>query len=304
MPDVTQQLAAYFDATVERVTAEDVLAGSAVHVQNGRSEPARVGRLRPAWVVAGGFVATMVVIGGVVGVALLFEGGAAEVGSGRAPVGDATDGLSGSWGLLIAVGLVLAAAIVGLVLRSRREIVKEQTMQTLERPEVEVSPPSQSPAVLIVLSALLAIAVATAGWLFVENRSLQSDLDDALSWPSVSELTAEEQRIYDVLGPEGSFVTAWRAGDVDAMLELNAANAEWWEGLYEEDARKVSMADGSLRSSLESWIGFGWHHDAELVSLTIIGRGAFAVIDSPTLGLWPNWITFDDEGLIESNNFG
>ena len=55
MRDVTEQMTAYFDATIERLTAEDVLAGADVRAQNGRLAPVGVPRLRPAWVVAAGF---------------------------------------------------------------------------------------------------------------------------------------------------------------------------------------------------------------------------------------------------------
>ena len=47
MRDVTEQMTAYFDATVERVTAEDVLAGADVRSQNGRFAAAPAPRLRP-----------------------------------------------------------------------------------------------------------------------------------------------------------------------------------------------------------------------------------------------------------------
>ena len=59
-----------------------------------------------------------------------------------------------AWVVLIGAAVVLLLAVVGLVWRNR--IVKEQTMQTLERPEVEVSPRPRSPAILILLVAVLA----------------------------------------------------------------------------------------------------------------------------------------------------
>ena len=163
MRDLTEQLTAYFDATVERVTAKDVVAGSDVRSQNGRLAPAQVPRLRPTWVVAAGFVATVALVGGAVGVATLLEGNSAGVGTAPSPVGDAADGLSGPWALLTAAGAILVLAMVGLTWR-RRKNVKEQRMQTLERPEVEVSPRPRSPAMLILLIALLVLAAGALGW--------------------------------------------------------------------------------------------------------------------------------------------
>lgn len=204
MRDVTEQLAAYFDATVERVTAEDVLAGSHVRSQNGRLERARAPRLRPAWVVAAGFVATIVVVGSAVGIATLLEGDSAGVGIESPPIGDNADGLSGPWALLIAVGVIAVLAVAGLAWR-QREIVKEQTMQTLERPEVEVSPRPRSPAILILLIALLVLAAGALGW-----------------WIGSSGDTTDVPEIVELMNQ------AWVDGDADAVAALYTE-----DGVYE-----------------------------------------------------------------------
>jgi ketosteroid isomerase-like protein len=203
MRDVTEQLAAYFDATVERVTADDVLAGSDVRSQNGRPAPARVPRLRPAWVVAAGFVATIVLVGGAVGIVRLMEGDSAGVGTSPSPVGDTGDGLSGPWALLIAAGVILVLAVVGLVWRNRIETVKEQTMQTIEKPEVEVSPRPRSPAILILLAALLVVAAGALGWW------IGSSGDDVGDVPEIVEAVNQ----------------AWVDGDADAVAALYTEDA-------------------------------------------------------------------------------
>lgn len=216
MRDVTEQLAAYFDATVERVTADDVLAGADVRSQNGRVAPTRVPRLRPAWVVAAGFVATVVLIGGAIGITRLLERGSGEVGA-PPPVGDAGDGLSGPWALLIAAGVILVLAVVGLAWRSRREIVKEQDMQTIERPEVEVSPRPRSPAILIALVALLVVAAGAIGWWIGSS----GDSGAAGDVPEIVELWNQ----------------AWVDGDAGALVALYAEDA-----VYEQI--DVSMRGG------------------------------------------------------------
>lgn len=206
MPDVTEQLAAYFDATVERVTAEDVLAGSVARVQNGGLPPTRARRLRPASVLAAGFVATIVVVGGAVGITRLLEGDSAGLGT-APPVGDSGEGLSGPWGLLIAVAVIVALAVVGLFWRGRNKIVKEQTMQTLEKPEVEVSPRPRSPAILVVLAVLLVGAAGVLGWW------IGSSDDDVGDVPEIVNLVNE----------------AWVDDDPEALIELYTENAVFEE---------------------------------------------------------------------------
>jgi ketosteroid isomerase-like protein len=208
MRDVTEQLTAYFDATVERVTAEDVLAGSRVRGQNGRLEPTRTPRLRPAWVLAAGFVATVVLVGGAVGVARVLESDSAGVGTAPSPASDTADGLSGPWTLLIAAGAILMLAVVGLVWRNRIEIVKEQTMQTLERPEVEVSPRPRSPANLILLVAVLVLAAGALGWWIGSSGG-----DDVGDVPQIVEQLNQ----------------AWVDGDADGVAALYTE-----EGIYED----------------------------------------------------------------------
>lgn len=164
MHDVTEQMAAYFDATVERVTAEDVLAGRSIHVQNGRHDPVHRRRLQPAWVLAAGFAVTIVLVGGaVVAVRWLSTGSTTEFGTDRAPVGDAGAGVSVPW-VLIAVGALLVASVVALVIRPRSKIAEEKTMQTLDRPEVETSPRPRSPAIFVIAAGLLIAAAGLLGW--------------------------------------------------------------------------------------------------------------------------------------------
>ncbi|RLE13578.1 MAG: hypothetical protein DRJ28_07115, partial [Actinobacteria bacterium] len=62
MRDLTDQLADYFDATVERITAEDVLAGRQVRPPAQHlHQPIRKRMLRPAWALSVAFVTTIVV---------------------------------------------------------------------------------------------------------------------------------------------------------------------------------------------------------------------------------------------------
>jgi ketosteroid isomerase-like protein len=84
------------------------------------------------------------------------------------------------WVVLIGAVVVLLLAVVGLVWSNR--IVKEQIMQTLERPEVEVSPRPRSPAFLILAAALLVLAAGALGWW------IGSSSDDVGNIPEIVEL--------------------------------------------------------------------------------------------------------------------
>jgi len=239
MPDVTEQLTAYFDATVERVTAEDVLAGADVRAQNGRLEPPRVPRFRPAWVVAAGFAATIVLVGGAVGIARLLEGDSAGVETAPQPVGDSGQGLSGPWGLLIAAGVILVLAVVGLALRSRREIVKEQAMQTLERPETEVSPRPRSPAILILLAALLALVAGAFGWWIGSSGDNVGDI------PEIVE----------------SLNQAWVDGDADAVAALHTEDGIWDDIDVSKGVGRLTRLSG--RSQIRQHASHGMGADFE-----------------------------------------
>ncbi|MDJ0497455.1 MAG: nuclear transport factor 2 family protein [Acidimicrobiia bacterium] len=208
MRDVTEQMTAYFDATVERVTAEDILAGAEVRSQDGQLAPTRVPRLRPAWVVVAGFAATIVLVGGVVGLVQMLGGDSTiEVGTGVSPSGDGSDGLSGVSGLLITAGVLLVLAAAGLVLRNRK-LVKERDMQTLEKPETEVSPRPRSPAILILIVALLVLAAGALGWWIGSSG-------DGGSADTPEVVSLFNQALVD--------------GDGDAMAALHTDNGIWEE---------------------------------------------------------------------------
>jgi hypothetical protein len=174
MRDVTGQLADYFDATVERITPEDVFAGSEGRYPIPRLDLTPRNRLRPAWVVAVAFMTTIVVFGGSLGVMMMFRARLIPAGSGFAPIA-ASPGKGGDtgWLWLVVVGLVIAllAAMAGLIVKGRRTgrgTNGGSTMtMTTDKPQVDESVQKlhTTNRVLIVAVVVLALlAIGLGGW--------------------------------------------------------------------------------------------------------------------------------------------
>jgi hypothetical protein len=119
MRDVNGQLADYFDATVERITAEDVLAGARVRaVVPQRTAPPRR-TPHPAWALATAFVTTLVVVSGSLGIGLLLRSRATPVGAGGTALGGSGGDAALGWTFGIATAVALAVLAIALVSRGR-----------------------------------------------------------------------------------------------------------------------------------------------------------------------------------------
>jgi len=174
MRDVSGQLADYFDATVERITPEDVLAGSEVRTPSPRLDPTPKHQLRPAWAVAVAFMTTLVVIGGSLGVMTLLRARLIPAGSGFAPIAASPGtGSDTGWLWVVVVGLVIAlmAGMAGMILKGRRtgrEANGGSTMtMTTDKPQVDESVQKlhTTNRVLIVAVVVLALlAIGLGGW--------------------------------------------------------------------------------------------------------------------------------------------
>jgi len=143
MRDLTDQLADYFDATVERITAEDVLAGRQVRPPAQHlHQPIRKRMLRPAWALSVAFVTTIVVFGGSLGFGLLLRGERGDVGAGSAPATGIAAQTSRPWFIAIVIAIVVLLAAVAIVVRSNTRNRGENgrltmTTTTTERPAAE-----------------------------------------------------------------------------------------------------------------------------------------------------------------------
>jgi len=119
MRDVTVQLNDYFDATVDRITVEDIVAGR--QVVHEPTSPVVTRPRRPVWAVAVTFITTMVVLGGSLGVGLMLRRQSTDVGSGTALPAPQPAGGGSPWIFVIGAGLLLMAVVGLVVARGRVE---------------------------------------------------------------------------------------------------------------------------------------------------------------------------------------
>ncbi len=229
MPRVEDQLREYFDAGVERVTAEDVIVRAAV-AEDRYVERRR--RLSPAWAAVGAFVITLVVFGGSFFAVSLIP-------AARDVAGFRIDPLPGSAGSipLWPIGAVSAAGVAGitawLVRRTRgfgegRRQGKVRAMETIERqavaePRVEKLATRNrwlTVAVIVLIVALLALGA----WMLLGMRA-----------NSPTAAPADVAQLMD------DYVAAWNAYDADALEGLVTADYRIWssQGSFDHDMTSV-----------------------------------------------------------------
>lgn len=204
MRDVETQLREYFDAAVERVTVDDVFARQQVAAQGAakRRRPA----LRPAWAGVVAFVATLVVLGGSLGLGVAVREPELDAGYTLVPEGTAEGVASTSaYWLLIPALAVAMAAVVALIVRNRQVSTrKERAMATT----IETTPAEQLKTAernnrwLVVTVVVLAVAlVALGAWVVY----------DLASEPA-TDIPDEVSTLFD------DYTAAWNAHDRDAFL--------------------------------------------------------------------------------------
>lgn len=215
MPGVERQLREYFDAGVERLSVDDVIAQ--VAVRENRLEPLRSRRsLKPAWAAVGAFAATIVAIGGVVGLLAATQRLTREVGADGVEVVATGGGTVGIW---LVAGLVaaLAAATVTWVTRRPAKEAEEpdegkvMVMATIEQTDGDVGTtqetktPSRWPTIVV---AILAVAVVgLVAWMIFAMRP-----------NSPNAAPAEIQQLMQ------DYNAAWNAQDPDALEALVTDN--------------------------------------------------------------------------------
>jgi uncharacterized membrane protein len=209
MSDLGTQLRSYFDENVERVTAEDVLAGR--RVGDLAPEPRFKWRASPRLAVGLGFGVTVLIIGGSLGLGLVLQRPGDIPGSGRITFGiGAGTPESTGWGLL-GVAVVLASiAMVFVVLalrsvrtRSRRTREEKDMATTFDTPPVdhELEEAHRANRWLIAAVVVLVVAVVALGAWVVNDLTSTSETAPP----------AEVQALVD------DFQAAWNAYDGDAL---------------------------------------------------------------------------------------
>jgi len=211
MPRVERQLHDYFDAGVERISVEDVIAQAAV--SENRLKPLKTQRnLRPAWAAVGAFAATIVALGGFAAVLSVAERINGEFGSDAAEVVQ-TDG--GTVGLWLVAGLVAAVAAAAVTWMMRRPTKHEEpqdedqgkvrVMETIDdttaNTTTEPSAPSRWPIVLIIVLAIAVVGLIA--WMTLAMRP--------------NSPTAAPPEVVELM--EG-YNAAFNAYDVDALEEF------------------------------------------------------------------------------------
>ena len=203
MPDVERQLRDYFDAAVERITPEDVVAACNV------ATPVALQRRRrshPAWAGGLAFAATAIVLGASLAAGTLTRhpDSSAEPGFTVGAGGDAVSVAATSWLLVVGVALIVAVSIA--LVATHGISTKENLMATTVTPPQRSAPPATPPTNrrLIAVIVILALAlVGLAAWI-VFDRASEPDLAP----------TAEVEALL------ADYEQAWRDLDGDALLSV------------------------------------------------------------------------------------
>lgn len=211
MSQVEHQLREYFDAGVERVSADDVIARVALDEERA---PRSRRRLHPAWVAVGAFALTLVLFGGAfIAVGLIEQAGGNVASGGFGPI-PAPAGSLGLWPFA-AVGVAGISALSAWILRVRSHTAvgrdedegRVELMETMEEAQIEDSTTQQLAqrnrwligGVVVLTVALMALGA----WVLFGTRA-----------NSPTAAPAEVAQLMD------DYVAAWNNYDVDALEAL------------------------------------------------------------------------------------
>jgi len=175
------QLREYFDAGVERISVEDVIAQSMVSEDAVR--PLRRQRsFKPAWAAVGAFAVTIIGLGGLASVLKLTTDVTIDAGAGE--IVDAGGSTIGIWLIAAVVAAVVAGLTVWLIRRpSKQKENEEETesdkgkvrvMETIERTDTEnqttekTEQRSRWPIVVIILLAIALVGLIS--WMTLAMR--------------------------------------------------------------------------------------------------------------------------------------
>jgi len=227
MSEVETQLREYFDAAVERVTAEDILAGHRVTEKVQFSRPRW--HPRPAWAAIAAFAATVVVLGGSIGLGTWLRNPDEDAASGgfRGAVDTITGGSVPWWP--IAVIVVAMAALVFVLTFMRRGIRKEKAMATtIDTPtsDKQLEDAQRNNHWLIGAVVVLAIALLALGAWVVYDQAQTAD-------------TAGSDAVIEMLD---DYRAAWNEYDGDAFMALTAEDYVLVSSGGEEVARTMQAS--------------------------------------------------------------
>ncbi len=250
MSEVETQLREYFDAAVERITPEDILASWQV---TERVRPTRQRwTLRPGWAAVAAFFGTIFLLGGPLALGIGLGEPGLDVVSGAIPeaVSEAAGTVSWWW-LVIPVVAVGVSVIVALVVRKQQQ--REKKMQKLEQPSASVEQREHTSRYLIIgLVVALVLAAGLAAWLIVDNRQ-----------------TVTERDINALLD---DYAAAWEANDGAAVLALMTPDASIKAG------DGVTYGHGVLKALVDN---LGYFAAERIGDPMIIERSPTAAFSTP-----------------------
>lgn len=245
MRDLGGQLADYFDATVERITPEDIIAGNEVRHPSPQLTPRPKRQLRAAWAVGAAFATTIVAIGGSMGVVTLLRARRVPMGSGigQPVVASGTGGDVGwLWVVLAGLSVGLIVAVAALMVKGRRTRVGANggtTMtMTTDKPQVDdsVHKLHTTNRVLIVAVVVLALlAIGLGGWAIYQATA--SDQGTAIpqnvatlldEWEAANNRAdGSVAELYAIAGYHQAGTTIYRGEDIVNQLSAPGYAHEW-----------------------------------------------------------------------------
>jgi hypothetical protein len=226
MSRVEPQLREYFDAGVERITVDDVIAQA--EVRRNQLEPLRGRRtLRPAWAAVGAFAVTVLGLGGLAVALRLTEPITGEFGSSASEIVASDGGTLGVWLIAGFVAALTAGAVAWFVRRPANRETQEHNdegkvmvMETIEDTgsktgiAKETKKPSRIPTVLVVVLAVALVGLVA--WIVFMMRpnsptaappeivQLMEDYNAAWNAHDADALEALVTNDYRIYGPEDS----------------------------------------------------------------------------------------------------
>jgi flagellar basal body-associated protein FliL len=284
------QLREYFDAGVERVSVEDVIARA--RVGEGGLRPLHAKRnLKPAWAAVGAFAATLVGLGGLASVLRLTPRIPGDAGAGVGEIAEVGGGSIGVWLIAAAVAAVAAGLAVWLVHRSTKRTEDEEetvsdkgrvtVMETIEgtdtddRTTEKTEHRSRWPIVVIVVMAIALVGLIA--WMTLAMRP--------------NSPTAAPPEVVELMG---EYNAAWNAYDADALEALVTPQYR-----VHSEGEVVDSDMENVRSYLFGWMeGVNWEVTNEGRYYAVeTGTGTWFVsseggtvnrsgMDNPQMGVW------------------
>lgn len=298
------QLREYFDAGVERISAEDVIART--RVGEGKLQPLHTKRnLKPAWAAAGAFAATLVGLGGLASVLKLTTRVVGEADAGAGEIVDAGGSTIAVWLIAAVVAAAAAGLTVWLVHRSSKrneneeEIEPDQgkvrVMETIEQTDTEdqttkkAEQRSRWPIVVIVVMAIALVGLIA--WMTMAMRP--------------NSPTAAPPEIVQLME---DYTAAWNAYDADALEALVAPQYRIHSEMIDYDMEGIrSYLFGYTESVNHHITNEGMYYAVDAVAGTWLVSSEGATINRggteyPQMGVW-KVVTGTDGTLLVADHY-